>query len=406
MTGEPLTAATEPSAARSHVAWILIVLGAVASAIVWLAMADERPAPMASAAEAAAIEIVGPTSFADVEPAPQPEAPAPNVAGADDEIQLCGGHWVRAGPDGKPADDALQAIVATALDEVAGDALGLMAASPSPRVRAAAHYYQIGRLASAVAGPDPRSDGAAHRDALARIAQTTDDAQVYAWAWRACRRAPENAPGACMQVGAAQWARIDPDNAEAWLAAADEARRRKDEAALDDAMFHVAVAERHDPGRVALAAVVADYTPHDERSLLGSYLAIAEAVRIDAAAASEWQGLSEYCSAHATAEANRRETCERVAPLLADRSTSVAARNVGMTIGKRLGWSEERLGALGQQRHTEATAARMKSAEQGSVDPLACDAIRATIERVRTDAEFGEVERLRREVAGQPLAQR
>ena len=92
MTGESVTAASEPSAARSHVAWTLIVLGAVASGIVWLAMAEERPAPMASAADAAAVEIVGPTSFADVEPAPEPEAPAPAVAGADDEIQLCGGH--------------------------------------------------------------------------------------------------------------------------------------------------------------------------------------------------------------------------------------------------------------------------------------------------------------------------
>lgn len=406
MSSDSAPAPAEPGSPRSHLAWTLIVLGAVAAAVVWLAMADERPAPVESAADAAALAIAGPTSFAEVEPVPEPEAPVRAALGADDEIQLCGGHWVRAGLDGKPDGEALQAIVATALDEVSGDALGLMAASPSPRVQAAAHYYRIGAAAAAAAGSgDGRPEAAAHRDALARLAQTTDDAQVYAWAWRACRSAPEASPGACMQVGAAQWTRIDPDNAEAWLAAADEARRRKDDAALDDAMFHVAAAERHDPGRAVLAAAVAEYTPHDERSLLGSYLAIAQAVRLEGAASGDLQGVLEYCSSAATAEANRRETCERVAGLLADRSSSVAARNAGIGLGKRLGWTEERIEALSQQRDAEATAARMEGAGAGPVDPMACAAMRAAIDRVRADAEFGEVEMLRRDVSatGQPI---
>jgi len=406
MQSEPAPSAIEPRSRGRDVAWALIAFVGIAAAIVWLAAADERPADVAGGLDPAEVEIYGPTSFAEVETAPEPVEPALASSGADDEIQLCGGHWVRAGQDGKPADDALQAIVAKSLDDVSGTALGLMAASPSSRVRAAAHYYQAGRIAfAALSLSGARAEGAAHRDALARLAQTTDDAQVYAWAYRACKGAAEGAPGACMQVTAAQWTRIDPDNAEPWLAAAEEARRRKDDAALDDAMFHVAAAERHDSGRAALAATLAEYTPQDERSLIGTSMAIVQAVGIEAEAASDWQGISEYCSVPATAEANRRETCERVATVLADRSTSVAARNLGSAVGRRLGWSAERLEPLTEQRDAESMATRLRGSDAGHADPLACAAMRATIERVRSRAEFGEVEMLRRDVAatGQPI---
>jgi hypothetical protein len=400
MQSEPASAAIEPRSRGRDVAWTLIALGGMAAAIVWLAVADERPAEAAAAIDPIAIAMPGPTSFAEVETAAETEAPAPASTGGDDEIQLCGGHWVRAGPDGKPAEDALQAIVARSLDDVSAVALGLMAASPSPRVQAAAHYYRAGRIAIAGLTPaDARAEGASHRDALARLAQTTDDAQVYAWAYRACRAAAEGSPGVCMQVGAAQWTRVDPDNAESWLAAAEEARRRHDDAALDDAMFHVAAAERHHPGRAALAAAVAEYTPQDDRSLIGTSMAVGQAIGIEAAAASDWQGVSDYCSVKATTEANRRETCERVATVLADRSSSVAARDLGIAVGRRLGWSAERLETLTQQRDAEAMAARLQGSDPRRVDPLACAAMRSTIERVRAQAEFGEIEALRRELA-------
>ena len=400
MQSEPAPAAIEPRSRGRNVAWTAIALGGVAAGIFWLAAAEERPAQAATGVDPVTVEIRGPTSFAEVETAPEPEAPALASSGADDEIQLCGGHWVQAGPDGKPAEAALQAIVAKSLDQVFGVAVGLMAASPSPRVQAAAHYYQAGRIAVAASAPlDAVAEGAMHRDALARLAQTSDDAQVYAWAYRACRGAAEGAPGACMQVTAAQWTRVDPDNAESWFAVAEEARRRKDDAALDDAMFHVAAAERHHPGRAALAATVAEYTPQDERSLIGTSMAIAQAIGIEAGASADWQGVLEYCSFKATAEANRRETCDRVATVLADRSTSAAARNLGIAVGRRLGWSAERLEVLTEQRDAESTATRLGALDPGQVDPLACAALRSTIERVRAHAEFGEVEMLRRDVA-------
>ena len=270
-----------------------------------------------------------------------------------------------------------------------------MAASPSPRVQAAAHYYQAGRIAFAV-----RAEGATHRDALARLAQTSDDAQVYAWAWRACRGAAEGASGACMQVTAAQWTRIDPDNAESWLAAGRggaptpgrrRARRR-----------HVPRRRRgaSSPGRAALAATVAEYTPQDERSLIGTSMAIAQAIGIEAGAAADWQGVSEYCSVEAMAEANRRETCERVASVLVDRSTQ-RRRARHRHRGRQASRLERRAagGADGAAGRRRSTVTRLRGSDPGQLDPLACAAMRSTIERVRAHAEFGEIEMLRRDVA-------
>ena len=203
------------------------------------------------------------------------------------------------------------------------------------------------------------------------------------------------------EVAAAQWTRVDPGTTpRAWLAVAEEARPRKDDAALDDAMFHVAAAERHHPGRAALAATVAEYTPQDERSLIGTSMAIAQAIRIESGTSTDWQGISEYCSVSATAEANRRETCERVAAVLADRSSSVARRrDVGIAVGWRFGWSAERLEALIGQRDAESMATRLRGSDPGQVVPMACAAMRSSIERVRAHAEFGEIEMLRRDVA-------
>ena len=405
MQSEPAPAAIERKKRQTATGLAAIALAVVSAGLVWLAGGGEAPAEVAAGLDLKAHP--GPTSFAEVENTREPETPAVASAGADDEIQLCGGHWVKAGPDGKPMPEALQALVTKSLDEISGVAIGLMAASPSPRVQAAAHYYQAGRLAFASLSSRERVvEGTPHRDALARLAQLNDDALIYAWAYRACKSAAAGSPGACMQITAAQWARMDPDNAEPWLAVAEEARRRKDEALLDDAMFHVAAAERHDSGWAALAATVADYTPQDERSLIGTFMAIAQGVGIEAAVSTDWQGVSEYCSVKATLEPNRSETCERMATMLADRSTSVSARHMGMTIGRRLGWNAERLDALAEQRDAESMATRLNGPDAAHDDPMACAAMRASIERLRAHAEFGELEMLRRDVAqsGLPVA--
>ena len=395
----PLDPASAPIGRSPKAATAVLVAVALAAAgLWWLDAADEPAIEPAARADQVAPELL-PTSFADVEKPAEP-APGAAVVGGDDEIQLCGGHWVRAGPDGKPTEDAFDAVVANSLDEVSRSTLGLMEAAAALRVRAAAHYFRAGSVA-AMANPsqERRSEAAAHREALARLAQVSDDVQVYAWAYRACRGVGAASPGACMQITAAQWARLEPENAEPWLAAAEEARRRKDGAALDDAMFHVAAAGRHQPGSATLAATVAEYAPSDERALVGTYAAIVQALGVESTHGTEWHAAVEYCSAREIADANRRETCERVAAVLVDRSTTVLARATGIGIGRRLGWSADRLDALAALQDAETTAMVLRTHDPAQTDITACGPLRANIERVRAEAELGEIEMLRRDVA-------
>ena len=114
-------------------------------------------------------------------------------------------------------------MLTRATDEVASMALATMSSSGSPLAQAAARYLRAGRAdvaATMGANCDSpactavweswRRDGQGQREALAQLAQTSDDPQVYAWAYRACQGASSQAPGSCLAVTAARWAQLDP----------------------------------------------------------------------------------------------------------------------------------------------------------------------------------------------------
>ena len=401
MQSEPGPTTSERSSRVAVVAALLAVC--FASAGSWWFASEDEAVLAASAGELDPVlpASLFPTSFADVEKAPDAAAAvAPGGGGADDEIQLCGGHWVEAGPDGKPIGKAVLAVVRAELDEVAASLVARMTASTSPRVEAAAHYYRAVSL-----GTGERSaEAAVHRDALVRLAQTTDDAQVYAWAYRYCTAVASESQGGCPQLSAAQWARLDPENAEPWLAVAEEARRRNDAAALDDAMFRVAAAERHDARRAVFAATLAEFAPQDERSLVGTYAAVTHAVVIDSIESPPWNDTAAYCGAEAIADPNRRETCERVATVLVDRSTTAFARTTGLGIGKRLDWSAGRLAAVAEREEAEAAATRLSGID-AEPDLTDCAPMRALIEGIRAAAEFGQIGMLRRLASSYTVAQ-
>jgi len=152
-------------------------------------------------------------------------------------------------------------------------------------------------------------------------------------------------------------------------------------------------------------AIVADHAPQDERSIIGNEMAVGQAIGIESHLAS-WQSVFDYCGVKATSDSNRRETCERVAALLVERSTTLVARSMGVGIGRRLGWSGERLNALADQRDAESMAERLSAGNPAQDDRMNCSAMRTHIERIRAVAEFGEIETLRRDVeaSGQSVA--
>ena len=386
---------------------VVLVLGVCAAW--WLTSNDRASAPGRESTEVAAVASSGPTSFAEVDPPPAFEEAGSRVPVAGDEIQLCGGHWVEAGPDGRPLPKAVLAVSLTELEDIANSVRARMTASSSPRVQAAAHYYRAGNVgALPPASRDRDAEAAFHRDALVRLAQTTDDSRIYGWAWRYCnvvsKLVAPGEQGGCTQISAAQWARMDPENAEPWLAVAEEARGRNEPAAFDDAMFHVAVATRHQSDWRSLAATVADFVPQDERSLLGTYMTIVQAVVVDAVGDPLWRGVADYCGANAIAEPNRRETCERAATMLVDRSTTAMARSAGVEIGRRLGWNAARLDAVSEREDVEMAAERLSGGYE-EPDLVNCAPMVAMIERVRAVAEVGQLEVARRQVSSFPVAQ-
>ena len=333
------------------------------------------------------------------------------ASAADDEVQVCGGAWVKSGADGRPSEEAMNAMDERATEEAVSTALMAMEASSDPRALAAARYFRAGRAGLEAeflskCGGDTvcaaryersRSQGRPQRDALARLAQDSNDPQVYAWAYRACKGAPDADRGACLLVSAAQWARLDPSNAEAWLAVGDEARTRSDSSAFDDAMFHVASSEHHDSGWAVLSALMMDHVPAGDANLFGVWGMVIQAIGIDSVGATAWQNSARYCGAKEIADPNRRETCERMATMLVERSTTMIARSVGTGIGKRLGWPAERLDALARERHAEMAVQDMH-AVQASADPFNCAGLRDQIDGLREVAHLGEIEALHRDV--------
>ena len=368
----------------------ILFAGASAS---WL-LNDEASPEDASLREAASPIVLTVPESPVTAAAAAPQA-GPAETNAADEIQVCGGSWVKAGADGTPDAEEYRVVFLKLGDEAAAIAVAAMTASGSPRAQAAALYLQAGRASLADAAP--------YRDALARLARESNDPRVYVWAYRACQSAPEAARGECAFIQVEQWIRLDPGNSEPWLASAAQARSRKDSAAVDDAMFHIAAAERHDPEFGALAAEVLDHLPTSDDLLLGAEALTAQAMGIDAGYLPAYAPLFQYCASTELHDANRRELCERMADGMAQRSTTMLGRMMGVDLGKRVGWAPERIEALEQQRDAEGEA-MARLADLGGDRSRSCSSVRASLDRLRDVGRSGELEALRRQIAATGIA--
>jgi hypothetical protein len=143
--------------------------------------------------------------------------------------------------------------------------------------------------------------------------------------------------------------------------------------------------------------------PQDDRLLVGTWLAAADAMSYETLDLVV-PDLSTYCDARALASANRRDTCDKIATLLVDRSRTLLGRSVGAGLAKRLDWSPARLAAVDEE--VNAARAVEARAELPSTEPLGCNVVRGTLLRMVEVGRLGEVEALRRRFArtGQPIA--
>jgi len=344
--------------------------------------------------------------------APSPESPA-YVGPEPGNPDSCGIETMKPGESEAEA----AAVADRQRDEAVQAILAALETRSEPRSRAAALYFRAarGRVDPVVTGACKERPGACSEDrqrhdgdseateALARLAVNAIDAQVYAWAYRSCAEASLAAAGTCRMVNALQWARLDPANAEPWFAVAREARSRRDAAGLEDAMFHVAAAEVHDPGWGRATAQMITAAPPANGMVVGTWLAALTAISYESLDLSSLQDASRYCEARSLGNANRRDTCEKIATLLADRSTTLSARASGIGLGKRLDWPAARLAAAELERDA-AYGLELREAPQPA-EPPRCADVRRDLSRFIEIGRLGEVEALRRRVAatGEPI---
>jgi hypothetical protein len=383
-----------------------IVVAAIAGGAWIFYAADREPATLVVAPPSA--PPVAPVS--NPEPASAPEAVVveTEAAPAGDEVQMCGGEWVKIGADGEVDKEAAEASTKRAIEATRQATIAAMEASVDQRAQAAAHFFQMSITVNRAAA-DKVARGAdlmqaffdagpdAHRDALVRLAQDSTDPQVYAWAYLACHRADPRALGSCQLINAEQWARLDSSNAAPWLILAGEADRRHDASGVDDAMYHVASAERLDSGWGRLTSAVIEHVPPDEAHLAGAVGLAVEAIGIDAATFFDYQTGARYCNARNAVDANRRETCERVAELFVDRSSTLMERAIGAGMARRLAWPTERLEAISRER---AALLGVSTHDALQIDAShGCAEIRALLERFHETGTRGEVVSLQQAAA-------
>jgi hypothetical protein len=327
---------------------------------------EDLPLPYAPAASAAAPRIEATASA--------PPRTAVAAATATRELEACGGRRLRLVAD-KPPDIGL-------LDQV--DAREL-------RQRTAA-AMRLGSETARAAAPFIEAPGAASLDALAGAAATGQDPRAYAVAFRACAAAKAAARGgACALLSADQWSRLDPDNAVPWQFIAAQAQQRGDAAGVSDAMHRVTKARRSDDGAGILPSLLLQHAPRDDASLLPTLRLLLETADMQAGWAHTSHGAAQsFCSEAAVRDPARRQTCSEIAEVLVQRSSTLLDQANGAVIGKRIGWSDDKVQALRAEREAVAEQAGRALALEG--DAFSCAWARRALAHLRTVAEQGELE--------------
>lgn len=317
-------------------------------------------------------------------PAHQAEQRLPEV----DEIEVCGGAWVRVQADG--VLDQADLDRATRLPQARSRIVAAMRAD-------AGDLSQVGALWLTLMSAG--ADGDRALDALVQKAVSSSDPNAYALAFNSCG-GDRRSTGACPMLNAAQWARLDPGNLSPWLAMLADARARKDPAAEDEALHRMATARRSELGTFLLPGLVINAAPADDASVLAAWAMAGE--MIGAAAAWHMPGylhLTDACKGGALRDANRRQTCAAIAEVLSEHSDTVIERSFGTLIGARVGWPAERVDRVrGEHAAYEAALSATAPVADGQRG-LGCSRLRRDLEHLRRLARVGETGVLREWVA-------
>jgi hypothetical protein len=393
---------------RTERAWWALAAVLAAVVALWFVRTPLVSTDDVPASDAPALSNAAPDSVAVDAMALGVAAASPGWAehGAD-EIELCGGLWVKTKPDGNIDDDDFKRVAR--LPEARARMLDALRADPGEFARAAAI-----RLALIGSEPPPLPEGvttcepaqceadrkyaaqsAEARDALVQMATTTRDPQVYALAFNVCGATPNEA--SCRLLSAEQWARLEPGNAAPWLFVLARAEQRRDVAAQNEALHRIATSTRSDQHFFAMFDQVLAHTPVDEASTPATLTLAIEVMGVAAAGSLQgYQALNQVCKGAALNDSNRRQTCGAAAELLVTRSDTLLERSIGVRLGEKLGWPADRVDRL----RGEFTAYVESTSEASMVwPPGACLGYARVLEGLKRSARLGEAGALREWVA-------
>jgi hypothetical protein len=397
--------------------WVMGAGCALVAVIALLFVVFSRPGEPAVVAVTAGAAPVFELPLVDAPP--QSTAAPSAVESAEghgpDEVQLCGGAWVRMDPDGtmndadferaahdpKARERILSSMRASGSEFTRASALVLEMLGGDEAHRAAFLYDGITcKVAACGATEEALADIARQRDALARLAVGSNDAKVYALAIRVCGDRHAN-DGACQLLSAEQWARLDPDNAVPWSFMLARAAARGDRAAQDNALFRMASARRNEIGFLAMPALILEATPDDDAGRFAAWMMTMEASNFEGfGALSDGQVSLSVCGAAALQDLNRAQICSGVAELLAERSDTFLARGIGIGIGKRVGWAADRLDRM-RGEYTAYLVEQMKREElkRERINAFGCSVVEQDLAMLRRQVLRGEVGALREWIA-------
>lgn len=239
-----------------------------------------------------------------------------------------------------------------------------------------------------------RQANAEAASALATLVQTANVPGAYSWALSACLSAQADAITypACGSLSLQRWAQAAPDNAWPWLTLANEAQRHGDVSGLESAMHRASLARDwthpdDEIRRLLVSGLPAETTSSDFLAVIGRTVNVA----------GKSPGLStlfRYCDANQ--DANRRQTCTRLADAALDSAKDLYQLSTAIKLGERSGLAAERLerAATRKAQAHQALAATVGSPSEWTWDNAAvkhCRFINQQAQAHLRTTEIGEV---------------